>query len=241
MHPRENGATKEKIIETSTELFSKKGFDSTRIEEIARAAGVNKALIYYYFKSKEDLLDQIVHSLMEKAASLAMDFVHFNIVQLINEGRLEIARDRLRFKDKEAIDQFVKNSQLYYQRLLDFVLEYKSIFRILMLGSLKHGKHHKSIFHLLDHLTKDDETNPIFRTIVEADRNFTYSEEMVLFRFFFTTVPLITFAAYYDDYKEISGLSNSRLRELFLWAFRTTFASFISGNEIWLKQKDTTN
>ena len=113
MHPGENGTTKEKIIETSTELFSKKGFDSTRIEEIAKAAGVNKALIYYYFKSKEDLLDQIVHSLMDKAASLAMDFVHFNIVQLIDEGRLEIARDRLRFKDKAAVDQFVKNSQLY--------------------------------------------------------------------------------------------------------------------------------
>jgi len=241
MHPGENGTTKEKIIETSTELFSKKGFDSTRIEEIARAAGVNKALIYYYFKSKEDLLDQIVHSLLDKAASLAMDFMHLNIVQLINEGRLEIARDRLRFKDKEAVDQFVKNSQLYYRRLLDFVLEYKSIFRILMIESLKHGKHHKSIFHLLDHLTGDDETNPIFRTIAEADRNFSYSEEMVLFRFFFTTVPLITFAAYYDDYKEISGLSDSRLRELFLWAFQTAFTSFIFGNEIWLKQKETTN
>ena len=79
-----------------------------------------------------------------------------------------------------------------------------------MLESLKHGKHHKSIFHLLDHLTKDDETNPIFRTIVEADRNFTYSEEMVLFRFFFTTVPLITFAAYAEGRaaacRRISGL-----------------------------------
>lgn len=238
MNPRENGLTKEKIIETSTELFSKNGFDSTSIDEIAREAGINKALIYYYFKSKEDILDQIVHSLLEKATSLAMDFVHVNIVQLIKEGRLDIKRDRLQFKDEQAVNQFIRNSHLYYQRLLDFVLEYKSIFRILMLESLKHGKHHKSIFQVLD-LTKDDETNPIFKTISEADHDFSYSEEMVLFRFFFTTVPLITFAAYYDDYKEISGLSDSRLRELFLWSFQTTFTSFISGNEIWLKQKKT--
>lgn len=238
MHPRENGLTKEKILETSTELFSKKGFDSTSIDEIAREAGINKALIYYYFKSKEDILDQIVHSLLDKATSIAMDFVHLNIIQLIKEGRLDIKRDRLQFKDEQAVNQFIRNSHLYYQRLLDFVLEYKSIFRILMLESLKHGKHHKSIFQVLD-LTKDDETNPIFKTIAEADRDFSYSEEMVLFRFFFTTVPLITFAAYYDDYKEISGLSDSRLRELFLWSFQTTFTSFISGNEIWLKQKKT--
>lgn len=238
MHPRENGLTKEKIIETSTELFSKNGFDSTSVDEIAREAGVNKALIYYYFKSKEDLLDQIVHSLLGQATSLAMDFVHQGIVQLIKENRLDIKPDKLKFKDQQALNQFVKNSDLYYRRLLDFVLEYKSIFRILMLESLKHGKHHKSIFRVLD-LTKDDETNPIFKIIAEADHDFSYSEEMVLFRFFFTTVPLVTFAAYYDDYKEISGLSDSRLRELFLWAFQTTFTSFISGNEIWLKQKKT--
>jgi hypothetical protein len=31
------------------------------------------------------------------------------------------------------------------------------------------------------------------------------------------------------------------LRQLFLWAFQTTFSSFISGNEIWLKQKKATS
>jgi len=236
MEQKENIQTKEKILRTSVELFSSKGFDSTSVDEIARKAGVNKALIYYYFKSKEDILDQIVHSLLGRATSLAMDFVHQGIVHLIKENRLDIEPDKLRFKDAQALKQFIKNSNLYYQRLLDFVLEYKSLFRILMLESLKHGKHHKSLFHVLD-LTKDDETNPIFKTISEADPDFSYSEEMVLFRFFFTTVPLITYAAYYDDYKEITGLSDSRLRQLFLWAFQTTFSSFISGNEIWLKQK----
>jgi len=53
-------------------------------------AGVNKALIYYYFKSKEDILDQIVHSLLGRATSLAMDFVHQGIVHLIKENRLDI-------------------------------------------------------------------------------------------------------------------------------------------------------
>lgn len=47
-----NNETRERIVNASIQLFSEKGFDATRVNEIARAANVNKALIYYYFKTK---------------------------------------------------------------------------------------------------------------------------------------------------------------------------------------------
>jgi AcrR family transcriptional regulator len=38
--------TKERIIKASVKLFSEKGFDATRVSEIADTANVNKVLIY---------------------------------------------------------------------------------------------------------------------------------------------------------------------------------------------------
>ena len=51
--------TKEKILTIAEELFSEKGFDATSVDLIAQKAGVNKALIYYHYKSKQDLLNSL--------------------------------------------------------------------------------------------------------------------------------------------------------------------------------------
>ncbi len=46
---------KERIIETTFELFAKQGYNSTGINQIIAEAKVAKASFYQYFKSKEDL------------------------------------------------------------------------------------------------------------------------------------------------------------------------------------------
>lgn len=40
-------------------IFQKKGFSGARMDDIATTAGVNKALLHYYFRSKEKLFDRI--------------------------------------------------------------------------------------------------------------------------------------------------------------------------------------
>ncbi|BDG47185.1 TetR/AcrR family transcriptional regulator [Parageobacillus sp. KH3-4] len=56
---------KEKIIETSIELFDRKGFKETSVQEIVEAMGVTKGAFYYYFKSKEELLRDICLTYIE--------------------------------------------------------------------------------------------------------------------------------------------------------------------------------
>ncbi|MBL7881826.1 MAG: helix-turn-helix transcriptional regulator, partial [Chryseobacterium gambrini] len=46
---------KERIIETTFELFAKQGYNSTGINQIIAEAKVAKASFYQYFKSKEEL------------------------------------------------------------------------------------------------------------------------------------------------------------------------------------------
>ncbi len=51
--------TKEKILRAAREAFAEKGFNGVSVDEIAKRAGVKKALIYYYFPSKEELFEEV--------------------------------------------------------------------------------------------------------------------------------------------------------------------------------------
>lgn len=51
---------KELIMEVALELFAENGFHSTSISQIAKKAGISKGLTYNYFKSKKDILDELI-------------------------------------------------------------------------------------------------------------------------------------------------------------------------------------
>ena len=52
--------TEEKILEAASEVFTEKGFAGTRTRDIAEKAGINLALLNYYFRSKEKLFEQVM-------------------------------------------------------------------------------------------------------------------------------------------------------------------------------------
>lgn len=58
--------SKEHIKTTAIKLFSEKGFDGVGVRDIAKEANVNIAMISYYFKSKEGLLENLVDDIVLK-------------------------------------------------------------------------------------------------------------------------------------------------------------------------------
>ena len=228
---------RERIINAAMQLFSQKGYDATRVNDIAGTANVNKALIYYYFKSKEDILDFMVQSLFDNAVSITLDFIQTNIVQMIKNGYLEMKSDRLHFVNDEAKDQFMQNAYKFYERVVDYVIKHKDIIRILMLESLKNGKHQNALFRFMEFMS-GKEKNPILKTISNVDENFVYSDDMVLFNFFFSIIPIVSFAAYFDDYKAVSSLSDEKLRSSFLRVSEIITASLVPGSDILLRNKN---
>ncbi|MDP9042035.1 MAG: TetR family transcriptional regulator [Bacteroidota bacterium] len=65
------------LLDTAEGLFSRKGFDGTSVRDIAEAAGINTAMISYYFGSKEKLMEEIFErkslNIREKVANLLKD------------------------------------------------------------------------------------------------------------------------------------------------------------------------
>jgi len=53
------GATRELILDAAEDLFSKHGFYGVTIREVAREAGVDTALVHYYFGAKRGLFDAV--------------------------------------------------------------------------------------------------------------------------------------------------------------------------------------
>jgi AcrR family transcriptional regulator len=64
---------REHILTVAEELFGEKGFDGTSVRDIAQSAGVNLAMISYYFGSKEKLLEYLIEYRAESAYMILSD------------------------------------------------------------------------------------------------------------------------------------------------------------------------
>jgi TetR/AcrR family transcriptional regulator len=88
--------TETQILIAARDVFISKGYEGARMQEIADKAGINKALLHYYFRSKENLFDAVFS---EVAVQL------FPAIRQLIESELAI---------KEKISFFVK---IYLQAL----------------------------------------------------------------------------------------------------------------------------
>jgi TetR/AcrR family transcriptional regulator len=58
--------TAQRIVSTAASMFAEQGLAGARMDEIARVAKVNKALLYYYFRSKEELHRFVLETLLSQ-------------------------------------------------------------------------------------------------------------------------------------------------------------------------------
>jgi TetR/AcrR family transcriptional regulator len=99
---RKDQPTEEKIIAAARKVFVIKGLSGARMQDIADEAGINKALLHYYFRSKEKLFDMIF---MEAAQKL------FPKINFIFESNMPLFEKIHHFAD-EYITVMVQNPYL---------------------------------------------------------------------------------------------------------------------------------
>lgn len=77
------------LTAVALDLFEKRGFAAVTIKNIGEAAGVNSALIYYYFKDKEDLFRASIESAVDQA------FEHFRQLRERHDNPADVISDWL--------------------------------------------------------------------------------------------------------------------------------------------------
>ena len=70
----------EKILQSAEELFMENGYDATSTTDIAKRAGCNQALLHYYFRTKENLFQQIFTNKFQ----LVLQYIHSDGEEKLN-------------------------------------------------------------------------------------------------------------------------------------------------------------
>ena len=70
---RDSVATRTAILEAAERIFAEDGLAGARTDAIARAAHVNKALLYYYFKSKDDIYRAVLEEHLKEFHRQALE------------------------------------------------------------------------------------------------------------------------------------------------------------------------
>jgi TetR/AcrR family transcriptional regulator len=94
--------TEEKIFEAATDVFVEKGMDGARMQDIANHAGINKALLHYYYRTKEKLFSAVFEMIARKI------FIKF---APIFDDHLSL-EEKIRFFFKEHISFLQENPRL---------------------------------------------------------------------------------------------------------------------------------
>jgi len=61
------------ITQAALAAFAEKGYAATRVDEVAKRAGVSKGLLYLYFKTKEDLFKAVIRSFLSPRIDALID------------------------------------------------------------------------------------------------------------------------------------------------------------------------
>lgn len=178
-----------RILEAARTEFAEKGFDGARVDSIAQRAEVNKALIYYYFRSKGELLQELLRDFLE-------------------ERRLNRPTDLADSNHRDLPSRIAEFD-------VSFLFEKRDILRIALMEDLKSSKDGipgpgTVLRHWLDGLVEAREAYN------KAGYGFRYTPRVVVAMYFFHLMPIMSFCAMGETLAKTTGLEPSTVREEFL-------------------------
>lgn len=187
-----------RIWAIAQEEFADKGYAGARVDEIARRADVNKALIYYYFKSKDNLLRSIIGEFFSELLELKKSFMDGGCMH------------------DEAYRRQV------FDRIYGFLRQRKPVIRIILREMAKGEDEAEEIILLLKPLTN------LFARHLSAMGFAVGPDDVkiIIQSTFFGMVPLLMFVIMEEKLAHYLGEDASRIMDSFHREFACVFDSF---------------
>jgi len=107
------------LVETAAEVFAQKGVGNTTMRDIADEAGILAGSLYHHFRSKDDLLEEVLRSALDEL-TVAYEKVERSELDAVSalEGLMLVG---LRFvTEKEAVTSIVQNDYTYLHDMAAF-------------------------------------------------------------------------------------------------------------------------
>lgn len=149
--------TEKQILTAAAELFLEKGYRATSTTAIAKRAGCNQALIYYYFRSKENLFGKVFSSKTEQIFSkIAEPFSEkqdiFSTIRAIIAAYFDFLR---------------QNERLAFFLVNELVINEEN--RPMIISEFEKNISHVGVFLQFDQLVRESVKNGLIRPIETFD------------------------------------------------------------------------
>ena len=134
---------KTEILDVAEKLFFENGLEKTSVNMIVETLGIAKGTVYYYFKSKDDIMKAVLNRFAKRSAEVIINRISTPSLNAIDKLRILIQEFMLVEKeyDREMMDYIHKNQNLAYhqQSLIYGVLEYSKIIEIIIKQGIDEG------------------------------------------------------------------------------------------------------
>lgn len=188
--------TKLKILATAEGLFADRGYDGTGIQDIAVTAGVNKALIYYHFKNKQDIIDSLFRRTLEEMFSM----------QGAARSRVRSAAGGERVEERLAF-------------IIGYLEKKRKILKVMMMESLKETPEgHLSLFQCASMIIEKNVAE-MMTALHDTKKNVDRSE-LLMHEFFTGFIPIIFFAIFKDTWADFFNCGKEETMRLFMKVFK---------------------
>lgn len=112
---KEGEVRRQEILVAARELFIRKGYEQTSVNDILKIVDIAKGTFYYYFASKEEVLEAIILNIVEEGARKAEKILHDKSIPLVNRIMMAVMAQTPEFEGSSEIAQEihkVENSKL---------------------------------------------------------------------------------------------------------------------------------
>lgn len=193
-----NEETKGLLIKTARDLFAKCGYDGTSVADIANEAGVNKALVFYYFKNKEGVLQEVLNV----AAKDAVD------------------RREIFLRSKEPFSR--ESMNMYYKESLRHMESKKEVIKILLTEALKNNNSSEYLFDFLENALGE-----VSERLRQIGFQVIDEQKLQTSEFFFDAMALFVFVALEEKWSSYKGFEREKVKKDFLDVFNESYLDYI--------------
>lgn len=134
---KNNDVFKNQILDTALSLFASQGYDDTSMQGIADTLGISRGPLYYYYKNKIDLFDEVVkrsNQIMEDAVSdiFSTDDIFFYKVQVELSNLFDSSH-----REGERIRDIVRSNPEKFPRSYDNLMSTRKMIYYIKIQAVK--------------------------------------------------------------------------------------------------------
>ena len=194
---------KNRILQAAIKIFAAKSFEGSRIDEIAQEAKVPKSLIYYHFKSKDEILEVLMQGFIDEYSEL-----------------VRIAESDTHQKKAEEMSDRLQH---YYR---DFAMRNTDLIRVILMDSLKKSTERPIIYKFVETMVDTEAKFAVTGDVEKIDRN-----ERLVAEFFTGIIPTYAYLCFADSWIRYFGMERKDFDKLFFKILTATHGAYHKNHE----------